>query len=159
MRKKSILFLVLALAAGVAAFCITRSHQQSVHKSVLLDSLPELAWLRVDLKLTDDQFAKASALHLAYRPTCVTMCRNIADAQTRLDVLARSARGMTPELETAIQESARVHAQCRTKMLEHLYQTAGLLDDRQASRYLEKMIPHALDSTTTTGGSESCHKE
>lgn len=156
--KKGLLFLVLALAAGVAAFFVTRSHQQAVHKEVLLDSLPELAWLRVDLKLTDDQFAKASELHLAYRPTCVTMCRNIADAQTRLEALARDARRMTPELEAAIQESARVHAQCRANMLEHLYQTADLLDDKQAARYLETMIPHALDSTTTTGGTESCHK-
>lgn len=157
--KKGLLFLVLALAAGLAAFYITRSHQQSIHKTVLLDSLPELAWLRVDLKLTDDQFAKASELHLAYRPTCVTMCRNIAEAQTRLDTLARSVRGMTPELEDAIRDSARVHAECRKKMLEHLYQTANLLDDKQASRYLETMVPHALDSTTTTGGSESCHKD
>ncbi len=157
--KKGLVFLLVALAVGVAAFFITRSHQQSVHKEVLLDSLPELAWLRVDLKLTDDQFAKASELHIAYRPTCVEMCRNIAAAQTRLDSLARSARGMTPELETAIQESARVHAQCRTKMLEHLYQTASLLDDKQAARYLQKMVPLALDSTSTTGGSESCHKD
>ena len=155
--KKGLLFLVLAIAAGVAAFYITRTQQQSAHKEVLIDSLPELAWLRVDLKLTEDQFAKASALHLAYRPTCVTMCRNISEAQTRLDALAKNARGMTPELEAAIQEAARVHAQCRTKMLEHLYQTAGLLDDKQAARYLEMMLPHALDSTSTTGGSASCH--
>ncbi len=155
--KKGLLFLVLAIAAGVASFYITRTHQQSAQKEVLLDSLPELAWLRVDLKLTDDQFAKASALHLAYRPTCVTMCRNITEAQTRLDTLARSARGMTPELEAAIQEAARVHAQCRTKMLEHLYQTAALLDDKQAARYLETMLPHALDSTSTTDGPKSCH--
>ena len=158
--KKGLLILVMAIAAGVAAFYITRTHQQSVHKEVLLDSLPELAWLRVELKLTDDQFAKASALHLAYRPTCVKMCGNIAEAQTRLDALAKSGRGMTPELEAAIRDSARVHAECRMKMLEHLYQTAGLLDEKQAARYLEMMLPQALDSTSTTsttGGPKSCH--
>ena len=32
---------------------------------MLLDSIPELAWLRVDLKLSDAQFAKASELHVA----------------------------------------------------------------------------------------------
>jgi hypothetical protein len=156
--KKGLLLLVLALAAGIVAFCITRSHQQSVHKEVLLDSMPELAWLRTELKLTDDQFAKASALHAAYRPTCATMCRNIAEAHEKLETLARSGRGMAPELDAAIRDHARVHAECQRKMLEHLFETANLFDDKQAARYLETMVPHALDSTTT-GSTASCHRE
>lgn len=155
--KKGLLFLVLALAAGIAAFCIARSHQQSVHSGVLLDSMPELAWLRTELKLSDDQFAKASELHVAYRPVCATMCRNIADAHAKLEALSRSGRGMTPELESAIRDHARVHSECQRKMLEHLYQTADLFDDKQAARYLETMIPHALDSVST--GTASCHDE
>jgi hypothetical protein len=146
--KKGLLILVLALAAGVLAFWVTRSHQQADRQAVLLDSMPELAWLRVELKLTDDQFATASALHVAYRPTCEVMCRNIAQAHARLETLARGGRGMSPELTAAIHDHARVHAECQQKMLEHLYQTAGLLDDKQAARYLETMVPHALDSTT-----------
>jgi hypothetical protein len=153
--KKGLLILVLALAAGVLAFWITRTHQQVERQAVLLDSLPELAWLRVELKLSDEQFAKASALHVAYRPTCEVMCRNIAEAHARLETLARSGRAMSPELAAAIRDHARVHAECQQKMLEHLYQTADLLDDRQAARYLETMVPHALDSTT--GGAAGPH--
>lgn len=156
--KRGIFFLVLALAAGVAAFCVTRSHHQSDHQELLLDNMPELAWLRSELRLSDDQFAKASELHAAYRPTCATMCRNIAEAHEKLETLARSGRGLTPELDAAIRDHARVHAECQRKMLEHLYQTANLLDDKQAVRYLETMVPHALDSTTT-GSRASCHKE
>lgn len=129
--KKGLLFLVLALAAGFAAFCLTRSHQQSVHNGLLMDSMPELAWLRTELKLTDDQFAKASALHAVYRPVCATMCRNIAEAHEKLETLARSGRGMTPELDAAIRDHARVHAECQRKMLEHLYETANLFDDNK----------------------------
>lgn len=155
--KKGLMILMLALVAGLAAFSVTRSHRQSAHKEVLLDSLPELAWLQVELKLTDAQFAKASQLHVAYRPTCEEMCRNIADAHAKLETLAQSGRGMTSELEAAIRNHARVHAECQQKMLDHLYQTASLLDDRQATRFLETMIPHALDSAV--GATESCHRE
>jgi hypothetical protein len=146
--KKGLLIILFALAAGVLAFYVTRSHQQADRKEVLLDSMPELAWLRVELKLTDAQFAKASALHAAYRPTCVEMCRHIAEAHAKLESLSQAGRTMTPELETAIRDHARVHAECQQRMLEHLYQTANLFDEQQAVRYLATMVPNALDSTT-----------
>lgn len=158
--KKGLLILLVALVAGAIAFWVTRSHRQSaaVHSEVLLDSMPELAWLRTELKLSDDQFAKAGELHAAYRPTCARMCRNIAEAHAKLEPLARGGRGMSPELEAAIRHHARVHAECQKAMLEHLYETAALLDDKQAARYLETMVPHALDSSITAG-TQSCHED
>ena len=156
--KKGLLILGVALLAGIAAFMVARSHRQSGHNGILLDTLPELTWLRTDLQLSDEQFAKASELHKAYRPTCTEMCHNIAEAHARLETLARSGRGVTPELVEAIRHHAQVHAECQQRMLEHLYQTAALLDDRQAVRYLETMIPHALDASLT-GGTQSCHAD
>lgn len=147
--KKGLLILVLALAAGAAAFMLARSHRQSAHNELLLDRMPELAWLRTELKLSEVQFQEASELHAAYRPICAEMCHNLAGTHARLETLAQSGRGMTPELENAIRNHARVHAECQQKMLEHLYQTAALLDDKQAARYLETMIPHALDASFT----------
>ncbi|MDP3849381.1 MAG: hypothetical protein Q8Q59_02675 [Luteolibacter sp.] len=158
--KKGLLILLLAILAGVSAFWIARSHRQAsaADSEVLLDSMPELAWLREDLKLSDDQFAKASEVHAAYRPVCAGMCRRISEAHAKLKTLASADRGMSPELQAAILHHARVHAECQQKMLEHLYQTAGLLDDKQAARYLETMIPHALDASLT-GNTQSCHKD
>lgn len=156
--KKGLLILLLAMAAGVTAFVIARSHRQAASNAVLLDSMPELAWLRTELKLSDQQFRQASGLHTAYRPVCEEMCRHIGEAHARLETLSRRGRGMTPELRAAIQHHARVHAECQEKMLEHLYQTAALFDERQAERYLQTMIPHALDSSLT-GGSPSCHED
>lgn len=156
--KKGLLILVLALAAGAAAFVIARSHRQSVHGEVLLDTMPELDWLRTELKLSDVQFQRASELHTGYRPICEKMCHNITEAHVKLEALAQTSRGITPELTAAIQHHARVHAECQMKMLEHLYQTAALLDDKQAARYLETMIPHALDSSIT-GGKPDCHQD
>lgn len=149
--KKGLLILVLALAAGTAAYVVARSHRQSEQNEVLLDVMPELTWLRRELKLSEAQFRQASELHAAYRPVCAEMCRNITVAHATLEALAQSGRGITPELATAIQNHARVHAECQEKMLEHLYQTAALFDEKQAARYLEAMIPHALNASPAEG--------
>jgi len=154
--KRGLLIILLALAAGGATFWVTRTHQQTTRQEVLLDSMPELAWLRGELNLNNEQFAQAIALHTGYRPKCVAMCHDIAEARAKMEALARTSRGMTPELAAAIGEHARVQAECRKKMLEHLYQTAALMDEKQAARYLEKVLPLALNSDHS--GTASCHQ-
>lgn len=143
--KKGILVLVLAIVAGVAAFCLMRSHKVEASRGVLLDNMPELAWLHTDLKLTDSQFAKVTELHVAYRPQCVEMCHRILEAHERLDRAAQAGEAVTAELKAAITDHARIHAECQEAMIEHLYRTAAVLDRDQAKRYLKTMLPFALD--------------
>jgi hypothetical protein len=81
--KRSILVLAIALVAGVTAFCLIRAQIAAKPQSVLLDSMPELAWVKSELKLSDEQFAKVSALHAAYRPKCMEMCGKIAAAHEK----------------------------------------------------------------------------
>ena len=120
------------------AFCFTRSHQMAERRELRLDAMPELAWARTDLKLTDEQFAKVSDLHAAYRPKCSDMCRLISEARGRIEAAARGSREMTPELEAAIREHAETQ-------IQHMYETAAVLDRHQATRYLETTLPFALD--------------
>jgi len=155
--KKGILILVLALMAGIAAFWFTRSHQQAAGGDALLDGIPELAWLRGELDLTDEQFDKAIELHIAYRPLCVEMCRRIADTHAKVEALARESREMSPELEQATLEHARVHAECQRKMLTHLYETAALMNERQAARYLEIVLPSALNPPASPAAASHHH--
>lgn len=143
--KKGIFVLILAIVAGVTAFCLMRSHKVEASRGVLLDSMPELVWLRSDLKLTDSEFAKVTELHLAYRPKCVEMCHRILEAHKRLDKAAQSGEGVTAELKEAITDHAKIHAECQEAMIEHLYQTAAVLDKDQAKRFLNTMLPFALD--------------
>ncbi len=143
--RKGIIVLILALLAGVTAFCLMRSHKMAVIRGPLLDAMPELAWVRTELKLTDEQFAKVSELHAAYRPKCKELCRSISDAHEKMEGLARKDRNLTPELEEALREHARIHVESQQAMLKHLYETAAVLDHNQASRYLEAMLPYALD--------------
>lgn len=144
--KRGLLVLLFALITGVCAFALMRSQKAAGHSGApLLDVMPELAWVREDLDLTDLQFAKVSELHAAYRPKCVEMCRLIAEAHERMNAAARDADGISPALEVEIKDHARIHAECQRTMLDHLYRTAAVLDENQARRYLDTMLPYALD--------------
>jgi len=147
--KKAFIILALALVIGCSSFAIMRllkEEEPASHADAsLLEAMPELSWLRQELNLTDLQFKKVSALHSAYRPKCIEMCNRIAEAHERLERIADEAKGVSPGLEVAISDHARVHIECQTEMLEHLYQTAALLDEEQAKLYLDTMLPYALD--------------
>lgn len=155
--KKGLLILATALLAGLIAFCLMRSHTIARSGGNLLDSMPELAWVRTDLKLTDAQFAKVTELHVAYRPKCMEMCRRISEAHEKMEGLTAKQRKETPELDAAIREHALIHAECQQAMLKHLYETAAVLDEKQGSRYLETMMPYALDFTPSAAGNVPSH--
>lgn len=155
MRTRVLLVLLVAVATGLASFFAVRSHRDSQSRGILLDQLPELAWLHRDLRLTDDQFAAVRELHVAYRPKCEAMCQRIMDARSQAEALAAADRQMTPELAAALRKYGEVQADCRRAMIEHLYQTAALLDPDQAKRYLESMLPHALGAPQHA---QSCHE-
>ena len=147
-----VLILLLALVVGVFAFFAVRSHKIQSRHEVLIDNLPELAWVRSELKLSNEQFAKVSELHVGYRPKCLEMCHRIRKAHERLELASQGADAVSPELKAAIDDHARVHAECQEAMLEHLYETAAVLDDTQADRYLEVMLPFALDFSHSEPG-------
>ncbi|WP_425602307.1 hypothetical protein [Luteolibacter yonseiensis] len=140
------------LAAGVLAFCLMRNHRMPSRGDALLDKMPELGWVRSELKLTDEQFKKVAQLHVDYRPECVEMCHRISQAHEQIEELAKTGRGMTPELDAALREHAAIHLECQQTMLGHIYRTAALMDPRQSERYLEKVLPYALDFTHSETG-------
>lgn len=152
--RRTLIILFIALSTGTISFVAMRS-QRLAHRQpeILLDTMPELAWLKTDLKLTDAQFERVKELHAEYRPQCEELCHRIATAHVRLDEESHSGRGMTPELRNEIEDHARIHAECQEAMLTHLYRTAAVLEKDQAKRYLDKMLPFALDfSHSETGG-------
>jgi len=158
--KKPLIVLIIAVIAGVSAFFVMRRHGETAHShssGVVLDTMPELEWLRGDLKLSDEQFAKVKALHVAYRPACVVMCRRIAAAHEKLDKLGNENKSLTPEFQAALKEHADIHLECQEAMLRHLYETAATLNPDQAGRYLKTMLPFALDFSHSETGNIHAH--
>ena len=155
--KRSLLALIFALLAGVTAFFGMRNYQMAERSGVLLvDQLPELTWLKKDLQLSEDEFSKVKKLHLSYRPKCLEMCRHITEARENLRVSSQAQRQMSPDLENAIREYAKVQADCQQAILQHLYQTAAVLNPQKADRFLKAALPAAL-SGSHGDAPENCH--
>jgi hypothetical protein len=155
--KKRLFTLGLAFLAGLLAFFAMRNLALKNQKSALVvDQLPELAWLKTEVQLSDDELAKVKELHLAYRPKCMEMCKRIADARQKLQLAAQSQRTWNPGLELAVQEHVKVQADCQRAMLQHLYETAAVLGPGKGEHFLKATLPTALGGYQGDG-TDTCH--
>lgn len=151
--KRGLVILLGSILLAVVAFLLSRSlhpagptapgvpHEAKTH-------LPELEWLRREFDLSPEEFERVSALHLAYLPTCESLCADIAAARGRVRPLILEGASVTPALEAALREEAALRATCQVAMLRHLYLTAGALPPGKARAYLEAMLPEVLAMTS-----------
>lgn len=142
-RSKLFLFALLFGAAVAAGFFLMRWY--AMPKSMLTHEAG-LAWLKVEYKLSDEQFQRIEALHENYYPRCMEMCHRIATANEQVNTLLQSASAMTPELEAALQAAEAVNTECRTATLKHLFAVAALMPTEQGQRYLRDTAPRVLSA-------------
>ncbi|MSU67025.1 MAG: hypothetical protein EXS40_00395 [Opitutaceae bacterium] len=85
-----------------------------------------LAWLRVEFRLDDAQFAAIKKLHDDYGAVCGEHCAAILEARER----------KAPEVEVA-----RLEKICVDAMTGHFQRVAGLMPAEQGERYLATVLP------------------
>lgn len=147
------MILGLGVMAAVASYyCIYRLGT-TAPRSWLQGRQPELVWLKQEFKLSDAEFARVVHLHEAYVPKCREHCQRIKAMNAALEQLLANASGMTPAVETALAERARMRAECQTEMLKHFFAVSRTMPPEQGRRYLawvqeqtclrEKMTNHA----------------
>jgi hypothetical protein len=144
--KRGQLILVIALALGACMFFCSRYwlHDNRMTSAMPQERdslLPELEWLRQDLRLDEAQFDKVKTLHLAYRPKCQDLCMRAEAAETALrEVLGDPQKDPT----AALKIRAELHLECQQAMLTHVRQTAACMTPVQARQYLDALLPHVL---------------
>jgi LTXXQ motif family protein len=160
--KRGLWIVAAALLTGILGFviarqqyCRTMSKKAASHEDN--SRLPELEWFRNELKLTDEQFAKISELHLAYRPTCEDLCMRIMASHKKIKAHVDGGKQVTPELKAALQEHAALHVECQTAMLTHLYQTSACMSQDQAKNYLDAMLPQVIEMAMEPNHMSSGH--
>ncbi len=104
-----------------------------------------LRWLREAYGLDEETWGKIEALHEGYYPVCGEMCGRIERANARVSELMRGTDRMTPELEAALREAERTHADCRAALLRHVFEVAALMPPEKARRYLDEMGPRLVE--------------
>ncbi|MEN9284816.1 MAG: hypothetical protein RLZZ179_2309 [Verrucomicrobiota bacterium] len=155
--KRGVLFILVAMLAGVTAFFVMKRQQEPEADHLASGhGIPGLLWLRSELKLSEDQFTKVRALHDAYQPKCEQMCERIAASHQRVEGLSAKVKELTPELSAALKEHADVHLDCQRAMLGHLFETAAAMEPVQARRYLDLVLPYAADFAYSEGGCPLC---
>lgn len=132
--------LLLGLVAGLAAFAFASRLQTQPHRRLLRAPASELAWLRHEFDLSDDQYRRVLALHQAYQPTCADLCRRIDESNRRLrDAIART-NAVTEEVRAALLATGQARDACRQAMLAHLFAVAREMPAEAGRRYLDAML-------------------
>ena len=131
--------LFATIAAGFGAFWLCTFFGTADLRSVSSDRDAELIWLRRQFHLTEAQFLRIQALHSAYVGKCDLMCQRIMDANAVLDAAITRNRRLTPEVQQAMTEAARVQQECRQSMLAHIYEISEQMNPSSAEQYLKMM--------------------
>jgi hypothetical protein len=131
--------LFATIAAGLGAFWLCTFFGTAGLRAVNSDRDAELVWLRREFRLTDPQFQRIQALHTAYAEKCDLMCQRIMNANAALDAAISRNKWVTPEIEQAIGEVARVQQECQLSMLAHIYEISAQMDPSSAEQYLKMM--------------------
>ena len=138
--------LFAAIAAGFGAFWFCTFFGTTDLRSVSADRDAGLVWLRREFHLTDAQFQRIQALQTAYAGKCDLMCQEIMNANAALDAAISRNRRVTPEIQQAMGEVARVQQECQQSMLAHIYEVSEQMNPNSAERYVQIMKQRIIQS-------------
>lgn len=135
--KRGLPIIGLGLAGALLAYGCLYFAGTAAKRELLRNEQPELAWLKREFNLTDAEFARLAQQHASYLPQCEAMCRRIEANNASLSRLLASASAMTPEIEAAIAEAARLRGECQQNMMRHYFEVSRPMPPEQGRRYLE----------------------
>ncbi len=147
--KRSCWIHILALVVGLAAYLAVYHHVTSRTKTTTKDGLPELLWLKTEFGMGDAEYQRVVQLHAQYQPECAVMCRQIEAINQHLMHLLEQTNTVTPEIEQALKEAARIRVECQVKMLNHFYAVSQSMPADQGRRYLHWVQSQTLLPTYT----------
>jgi hypothetical protein len=131
-------FLILGsgvIVAVIAYYCFYLAGT-SGSRTWLQSRQPELVWLKQEFKLSDTEFARLSRLHEAYLPQCRERCNRIRAMNDKLAQLLATTSSLTPEIENALAERAKMRSECQAEMLKHFFEVSRTMPPEQGRRYL-----------------------
>jgi len=135
--KRGGLILLAGLVLFIAAFGGFYYFGTSSARAMMSEREPELAWLKKEFKLSDEEFARITKLHEAYLPQCAQRCMHIAEQNRKLEELLSKSSSMTPEIRDVLTERAKTRADCEAEMLNHFMEVSKTMPPEQGKRYLE----------------------
>lgn len=134
--KKAIFILLTGLFAAVAGYSAFYFAGTAEHRKMLQEASPELAWLKREFSLSEEELARLSRLHAAYLPHCREMCHQIDAKNDELRELLMQSQQFTPEIEQKLAEASQLRLRCQSAMLKHFFEVSQTMPPEQGRRYL-----------------------
>jgi hypothetical protein len=134
--KKGLLTLFAVIVVGVGAWLVARHLLQG----------PPTAWLCQEYALSPQQAGRVEQLQRDYGTRCGPFCKEMCEANAKLETLALGSSTVTPALREAVVETDRIRTSARVAMLDHFYAVAAELPPDRHRQYLLKVLPLVIDS-------------
>jgi len=145
MRRPLFIFLLL-LAASVLLCATAYRVAGNCYARHLAGDTDDLAWLRLEFRLSDAELQRVRQLHDGYLPTCQEFCRRIAAEKRDLHQLLDAGTQTGPQVEEKLKNVAVLRAQCQAAMLAHFAEVSRIMPAEQGRRYLAEMHRLTLGS-------------
>ncbi len=130
---------------------VSETGRASTPASPNLDAL--LAWMKTDLRLTDDQLARVRSVHEQLSPHLLLLAEKVAGMQQALASFeqARTTAGRIDFLEfaTYVEARRRLDQECNESTRKLIAEASGVMTPQQRQLYLQALNP----AIKSTGGS------
>jgi Spy/CpxP family protein refolding chaperone len=140
--KRTLLIVLLGLTAGLLAhFCWFASLQPC--RANGLDC--QLQWMKTELKLSDEQFARIKTIHEESSPRLLALAAQVARMREEYDAFEheRTTAGQIDFLEFAhfVEQRRAVNRECLTSTQRLVADAARVMTAQQRERYLGLLGP------------------
>lgn len=136
--KRTAIVLCLALLGGVSSYYGWLAVEQPVSGKDSLDA--QLVWIKNDLQLTPEQYARIKAIHEQSSPHLLALASSVARMRQEFAAFERqrTTTGEIDFLEFAqfVEERRRIDRECLDSTRELVDASAGVMNPLQRQRYL-----------------------
>lgn len=141
--KRPVLVILLGLAVGTATHLAYYQHREPIGT----DSLEgRLAWMRTELHLTDDQFARIKELHQASHPRLQAMAAQVARMQMEFAEFEQTRRTSDRvdflEFARFVETRRELNQRCVDSTRQLVLAAAELMTPEQRQHYMQLVATH-----------------
>jgi hypothetical protein len=137
--RRPLIIVVFMLLAGATVFLT--GHHLAAQWCVNYVARPtdDLAWLRLEFRLSDADLARVRELHDGYLPKCRDFCERIGAGNLELQAMLASGTNEPAAIERKLLEIGEHRARCQAAMLQHFQDVSRVMPLEQGRRYLAEM--------------------
>ena len=135
--NRTVLMLLFGVLVGLGAHTV----YFQLHRPAGLDSLEgQLAWMKDELKLSDEQFARIKELHEASSPRLRALAADVARMQSEFAAFENTRRTADRvdfvEFAQFVETRRNINRQCLESTRQLVLASAGVMNPAQRVQYL-----------------------